>query len=105
MWCIVHGDDFTFTGYDADLDFIEGVMKDAYEIKVRGRLGPGINGVRSIDILGRVLEYERWGSSWEADPRHRKIIVNHFGFNDKTKVVTTTGVKDEVTEGGKTNVL
>ena len=36
MWCIVHGDDFTFTGYDEDLDCIEGIMKDAYEIKVRG---------------------------------------------------------------------
>ena len=39
MWCVVHGDDFTFTGYDEDLDFIESIMKDAYEIKVRGRLG------------------------------------------------------------------
>ena len=101
MWCVVHGDDFTFTGYDADLDFIESVMKDAYEVKVRGRLGPGPSDVRPIAILGRILEYESWGCSWKADPIHRKIIVNHFGFNDKTKVVTTTGVRDEVMEGGK----
>ena len=53
MWCIVHRDDFV---YDEDLDFVESIMKDAYEIKVRGRLGPGENDVRSIDILGRVLE-------------------------------------------------
>ena len=84
MWCIVHGDDFTFAGYDEDLDFIEGIVKDAYEIKVRGRLGSGRNDVKSIDILGRILEYETWGVSWKADPRHRKMIIDYFGFNEKT---------------------
>eukprot|EP00969_Alexandrium_andersonii_P178527 7893496-Alexandrium_andersonii.AAC.1 len=24
--CVVHGDDFTFTGYDADLDVVEKLM-------------------------------------------------------------------------------
>ena len=100
-WCIVHGDDFTCTGYDEDLDFIESIMQDAHEIKVRGRLGPGPSDVRSIDILGRVLEYESWGVSWKADPRHRKMIIDHFGFNDKTKAVTVTGIKEEPSEGGR----
>ena len=55
---MVHGDDFTFTGYDEDLDFIEGIMKDEYEIKVRGRLGAGKNeysrksiGIRKLGCL------------------------------------------------------
>ena len=64
MWCIVHGDDFTCTGYDEVLDFIEGVMNYAYGIKVRGRLGAGESDVKTtIDILGRVLEYDSWGVS------------------------------------------
>ena len=41
MWCVVHGDDFSFVGYDSDLDFIVRVLESEYEIKVRGRLGPG----------------------------------------------------------------
>ena len=29
------------------------------------------------------------------------MIVEHFGFNDLTKTVTTTGVKEDVSEGGE----
>ena len=53
MWCVVHGDDFSFVGYDSDLDFIVKVLQQEYEIKVRGRLGPGPRDTREIDILGR----------------------------------------------------
>ena len=41
MWCAVHGDDFSVPGFDQDLDFIEQVVKDNFEVKIRGRLGPG----------------------------------------------------------------
>ena len=51
-------------------------MREAYEVKVRGRLGPGAKDVRSTDVLGRILEYESWGCSWKADPRHRKSVLN-----------------------------
>ena len=34
MWCVVHGDDFSFVGYDSDLDFIEDVLKSEYEVKI-----------------------------------------------------------------------
>ena len=37
MWCVVHGDDFSFLGYDSDLDFIAQVLQKEYEIKIRGR--------------------------------------------------------------------
>ena len=48
MWCVVHGDDFSFVGYDSDLDFIVKVLQQEYEIKVRGRLGPGPRDVREL---------------------------------------------------------
>ena len=38
--CVVHGDDFTFCGSDSDLTWIECLMMEWYEVKVRGRLGP-----------------------------------------------------------------
>ena len=101
MWCVVHGDDFSFVGFDKDLDFIEQLLKDNYEVKIRGPLGPSSEDVQEIDILGRILKYEAWGCSWQADPRHRKMILEHFGFNHLTKAVTTTGVKEHETEGGK----
>ena len=94
LWCVVHGDDFTFTGYEEDLDFVAGVMQKEYEVKIRGRLGPGEADCKEIDVLGRVIKFESWGCTWRADPRHRKLVFEHFGFNEKTKSLTTTGSKD-----------
>ena len=48
MWCIVHGDDFTFPGYDED--FIEGIMKDVYEIKEYWNTKAGVS--RGKQTLG-----------------------------------------------------
>ena len=61
LWCIVHGDDFTFTGYDEDLDYATEIMEAAYELKVRGRLGNGARDVQEIDVLGRVIKCADWG--------------------------------------------
>ena len=38
--CAVHGDDFTFSGEDKDLDWAESMMKRCFEVVVRGWLGP-----------------------------------------------------------------
>ena len=104
LWCVVHGDDFTYTGYDKDLDWVADLAKKEYEIKVRGKLGPDANDVKSIDILGRLIKYEEWGLSWSADPRHRKMIMEHFGFGPETKVLTRTGNKED-DKGGSESVV
>jgi hypothetical protein len=41
---VVHGDDFTALGTDEDLDWYESALKEAFEIKIRGRLGEGCQG-------------------------------------------------------------
>ena len=61
---------------------------------MRGKLGPDEKDVKKIGILGRILEYTAWGISWRADPRHRKIILGHFGFVPETKHLSTTGSRE-----------
>eukprot|EP00969_Alexandrium_andersonii_P324964 14359045-Alexandrium_andersonii.AAC.1 len=39
--CVVHGEDFTFTGYDADLDVVEQLMDEKFMCKIEVRLGGG----------------------------------------------------------------
>ena len=58
----MHGDDFTFTGYDEDLDFVTEVWAKQYELKLRGKLGPDEKDIKKIDILGRILEYTHHGA-------------------------------------------
>ena len=94
----VHGDDFVFVGLDEDLDFVEDLLKSKYDLKVRGRLGSGENDKKSIDMLGRTIKLHDWGITWEGDDRHRKLIMEQFGFDKDSKILTKNGYKDEEDE-------
>jgi hypothetical protein len=48
--------------------------------------------------LGRRVKVETWGYSYEADPRHRELALEHFGFGEDTKVAGTNGDKEEKDE-------
>ena len=96
LWCAVHGDDFMFTGFQEDLEYALKVMKKEYEIKNRGVLGPDDGDLKEIDMLGRILKYKSTGISWQADPRHRKMIIEHFGFKAETKALAKNGIKEEI---------
>ena len=82
--CVVHGDDFTFCGFDEDLDWIENLMMSWFEVKVRSRLGPDKSDDSEVTILGQTVRWKDWGIEYEADPRHRSEVLNYFGFNDRT---------------------
>jgi hypothetical protein len=93
--CVVHGDDFTFEGDDACLDWIQEKMASWFDIKVRGRLGPDAKDKKEIIILGRIVRWEPWGISYRADPKHRKLIAEYFGLDANSRKLTTNGSKDE----------
>ena len=85
-----------FTGFQEDLEYALKVMKKDYEIKNRGVLGPDDGDLKEIDMLGRILKYKSTGISWQADPRHRKMIIEHFGFKAETKALAKNGIKEEI---------
>ena len=78
--CVLHGDDLTFLGTDSSLDEVQSAMKKRYEVKIRGRLGPGPEDDKSIRILIRILEWTPGVLVYEADQRHSEIIVEQLGF-------------------------
>ena len=47
---VVHGDDFTALGTDADLDFYEKKLAEHFELKIRGRIGEGCPASNNIRI-------------------------------------------------------
>jgi len=79
----VHGGDFTLLGSDEDLDWFEKMIKEKFEVKVRGRLGPGLNDTKSIRILNRIVEWSQDGLWYEAYQRHadtclkKKLGLDH----------------------------
>eukprot|EP00973_Karenia_brevis_P018805 2576858-Karenia_brevis.AAC.1 len=60
-------------------------MKSWFEIKARAILGPEEGDDKEVTILGRLVRWTEEGIEYEADPKHRKIVMDYFGFNEKTK--------------------
>ena len=90
--CVEHGDDFTFLGCDDQLAVCEQMMKDQYEVKVRGKLGPDAKDDKVITILNRCLEWQADGIHYESDPRHAEILIRDLKIT-AAKAVATTGIK------------
>ena len=75
---------FTFEGEGPALLWITEKMKSWFEIKVRALLGPKETDDKHVVILGRHVRWTADGIEYEADPKHRKLIMEHFGFDDES---------------------
>ena len=97
--CVVHGDDFTLLGTDAELNWFRNKISIRYDVKFRGRLGIGEGDDKSIRILNRIVEWGEEGIKYEADQRHAEIITRDLGLIGG-KYVVSLGVKDWGQEAG-----
>ena len=73
------------------------MMKDEYEVMVRGMLGPDRKDDKKISILNRCVEWKKDEIWYEADPRHAEILIRELGLNGKRTVVTP-GIKVKIDE-------
>jgi hypothetical protein len=89
--CLVHGDDCTFVGEREGLDFVEKNMKEWYELQVKARLGDDPQDDKGADILGRLVRCTPAGFEYEADPRHRRKVLEVLGLSEKSKGVSVNG--------------
>ena len=92
MRCVVHGDDFTFAGDEAQLKKCIDMMKDEYEIKLRGFLGPNQHDDKKMTILNRCIQWRKNEIWYEAVPGHAEILMREPRLKDKRSVVTP-GIK------------
>ena len=91
----VHGDDFTFCGLERDLKWIRDLMGKWFDIKIRGMLGPEERDDKEIVILGRTVRYVKEGIEYEADKRHREMILEAFGLSEGSKGSSVNGDKSK----------
>ena len=69
-------------GNDEDLDWFEKEISAKFEVKIRGRLGPGVKDTKAIRILNRIAERTKEGIWYEADQRHAELLVQHLGLDN-----------------------
>ena len=93
----VHGDDFTSTGREKDLRWLDSKLRAKFEIKT-DILGPSKDYAKQVRVLNRVTTWTDDGITYEADQRHAEIIV---GSLEVTKAVSTPGSRDDAAKAGK----
>ena len=62
---------------------------------MRGLLGPEEADDKEVTILGRVVRWRSWGIEYQADPKHRKLVMEYFGFDETTRALQNNGGKEE----------
>ena len=48
-------------------------------------MGEGVQDVKEVTILGRILRWTKNGLEYEVDPKHREMILEHFGFGKDSR--------------------
>ena len=82
---VIHGDDFTLLGFTSDLDWFRHKITSKWDVKLKGRIGPGPQDLKVMHVLNRIVEWTPSGIKYEADSRHAEIIIDTLGLNTKTK--------------------
>ena len=90
----VHGDDFTSSGSEQDLEWLRSVLSTKYEIKCT-ILGPEAHNAQEVKILGRTLRWTDAGIEYEADARHQAIVIEELGLGDCKAVSTPFGPEEQ----------
>eukprot|EP00973_Karenia_brevis_P059194 8241984-Karenia_brevis.AAC.1 len=70
-------------------------MMSWFEMKVRAVLGPEESDDKEVTILGRLVRWTKEGIEYEADPKHRRSILEYFGFNEKTRPSGINGDRED----------
>ena len=76
----VHGDDFVLCGMDSELEWAASYLQTCFQIKVRALLGGDPGGDKEATVLGRTVRWGVGGIEYEADARHRAILLDTFGL-------------------------
>ena len=91
---VVHGDDFTFLGFEDELKRMAAKMAEWYEIKMRGIVGTEEGDEKSMVILNREIRVTEEGLVYKADPKHARIIKEEMGLDDDSKGVRSPTWRD-----------
>ncbi len=88
---VIHGDDFTISGKENQLNWFKENITNKFEVKFKARLGPEENDDKSVRVLNRVVEWNERGISYEPDQRHAEIIVRALTEINGTQRLSTPG--------------
>ena len=71
-------------------------LREAFELKTE-ILGSGPKLQKEARVLNRVIQWQEWGISWEADPRQVELVLQDMGLDQgqSSSVVTPRRAREE----------
>ena len=63
-------------------------------MKVRAILGEDDGDDKEAVVLGRTVRWQEWGIEYEADRRHRQVLMEQFGLDENSKALSLNGEQD-----------
>ena len=70
-------------------------MRKWCDVKLRGMLGRDESDDKEVVFLGRTLRVIEEGFEYEADPKHRHIVLDHFGLEKGSQGLSLNWDKEE----------
>eukprot|EP00973_Karenia_brevis_P001881 255607-Karenia_brevis.AAC.1 len=80
-------------------------MEEWYEIKIRAILVPDRGDDKEVVIFGRLVKWTEQGIEYQADPKHRRIVLEYFGFSEDSKGLGINGDREETIEEWEKTLL
>ena len=90
---VAHVDDFMCTGPKEALRQLLIDLEKRYQMKAKV-LGPGGEEEREGKFLGRTVRWTKEGLEWEGDQKLRKVLIEEWGM-ERSSAVITPGVKED----------
>ena len=101
----VHGDDFVATGLAPQLTWLAEYLTSCFDIKVRATLGPEQLDDKEVTMLGRLVRWTGVGLEMEADPKHRRLVLEGVGLSAESKALMNNGEPQKTTEDEEETLL
>ena len=98
--CVVHGDDFTFSGKHEELEAVKQWIKGWCDVKFRGIMGSGTGDVKEREVLGRTIRRTKEGLEVEADEKHRRILMEKCDLVDESNCAEKPMIVQDLVSGG-----
>lgn len=94
MALIVHGDDFTISGPEEDLNWLHSLFASTWDVTAT-LLGPESHHKQDMKVLNRCIRWTAQGIEYEADPRHRQAILKELELESCKPVSTPWGPQEQ----------
>ena len=91
---VVHGDDFTFLGFETELQQVKRELQRSYQLKVRAILGDDVKDEKTVVILNHKLVWKENCIEYEADEQHAQKVSSGCGLESTSKGLDTPSIRE-----------